>query len=436
MMKNFRFSDVHGLETNEIFSVLEGKIAEMAFDNGHRVFFHSHFRKGAINIDDSIRQMVVDIHKTTRNESAFASLVQTLLPWFHPTKSFFLCGYKELRVILMTRKTVIQIHIDGFTDTQVDVHVRWSTISNLTNANMVRFIRDKLVPLDVEETYAGQIYMIKEGARGYEFSRLGELGKNLVRENYEEATLADVDFVKEELSSPYPTGRIHLFHGPTGTGKSHIIRDIINLRGCTFLYFQASLLRALNNANLIEAILEHQEGSSSRVVMIIEEADELLIPRGADNHGNIAALLNLGDGLPGEAVDLRFILTTNKKVGEMDEAVSREGRLSSKTLVDTPTATRANAILHRLVPDRASEHRFETKAHLGQIYKVAKKLGWAPERPSEPESRTRGYRSVDGDEGVATASQALLEELRIVDKRPCKPAKVSKGKTIPKARRR
>ena len=62
-------------------------------------------------------------------------------------------------------------------------------------------------------------------------------------------------------------------------------------------------------------------------VIVIEDAEPLLITRGRDNHDQLSNFLNVTDGLPGEFLKLHLICTVNCKIDKLDPAVTRTGRL-------------------------------------------------------------------------------------------------------------
>lgn len=63
------------------------------------------------------------------------------------------------------------------------------------------------------------------------------------------------------------------------------------------------------------------------LVLIIEDADTMLLPRETDNIAEVSTLLNLTDGLIGQSLDIRVVLTTNAGVFKLDKALTRPGRL-------------------------------------------------------------------------------------------------------------
>jgi hypothetical protein len=62
-------------------------------------------------------------------------------------------------------------------------------------------------------------------------------------------------------------------------------------------------------------------------VIVVEDAEPLLVVRGHDNQDQLSNFLNITDGLPGEFLKLHLICTINCKIDKLDPAVTRTGRL-------------------------------------------------------------------------------------------------------------
>ena len=137
-----------------------------------------------------------------------------------------------------------------------------------------------------------------------------------------------------------------LLHGEPGTGKTSIIKKLIyDNPKIEFIYFDFNLLSTFSDSKIFEFLSEHKQH-----VFIIEDCEKLFTDR---NNGNpfLNSMLNLTDGIIGEAFGIKFICTFNSPKNKIDDAVMREGRLSliyefkklslEKTKALLPTATEA-----------------------------------------------------------------------------------------------
>ena len=116
-----------------------------------------------------------------------------------------------------------------------------------------------------------------------------------------------------------------LLYGEPGTGKSSIIKTLINdVQNKKFIYFDPNLLNGISNDKLI-SYMESNKNS----VFIIEDCEKLLADRDKGNPF-LNSMLNLTDGIIGETFKIKFVCTFNCDISKIDKAVLRKGRLSLK----------------------------------------------------------------------------------------------------------
>jgi hypothetical protein len=61
--------------------------------------------------------------------------------------------------------------------------------------------------------------------------------------------------------------------------------------------------------------------------VVLEDAEDLLVQRGADNRDKVSSLLNISDGLLGEFLQMHLLRTVNCAIEKLDPAIVRPGRL-------------------------------------------------------------------------------------------------------------
>lgn len=121
--------------------------------------------------------------------------------------------------------------------------------------------------------------------------------------------------------------------GDPGTGKTSFIRHLIHKlrRSHRFYYIPVEAYPMVCKPSMVEFWLNQQENHPrTRLVLILEDAESLLMTRGPDNVGSVSNILNTADGLLGESLRLQLICTINCKVDQLDPAVLRAGRLISR----------------------------------------------------------------------------------------------------------
>ncbi|WP_418262225.1 AAA family ATPase [Flavobacterium faecale] len=120
------------------------------------------------------------------------------------------------------------------------------------------------------------------------------------------------------------TKGLFLFHGLPGTGKSTYIKYLIHQQKKDVIFLSPKMASNLDDMALTEFLLENRN-----CILVIEDAEELILSR--DNHHNskLSFLLNLTDGLLGESLGIQIIATFNTDLKNIDKALLRKGRLTS-----------------------------------------------------------------------------------------------------------
>ena len=134
-----------------------------------------------------------------------------------------------------------------------------------------------------------------------------------------------------------------MFHGLPGTGKSTYIKHLIHQQNKQVIFLSPKLASNLDDLGLTEFLLDNPN-----CILVIEDAEDLILSR--DNHHNskLSFLLNLTDGLLGESLGIQIIATFNTDLKNIDKALLRKGRLTSIYEFKTLTADKTNTLLKSL----------------------------------------------------------------------------------------
>lgn len=224
----------------------------------------------------------------------------------------------------------------------------------------------------------GRVYLLTTRYNTPSFTRVGCAGAELVRRNYSDGTLDAFDHAVEDIRSASPCGRLVLVEGPPGTGKSYLLRGMMYaLEDAEFLVIPPHMLPSMVGPSLVNALFEVAEElpAGRRAVLVLEDADECLVPRQADNVAAISTLLDLTDGLLSALTDFRVLVSTNAKHVEIDPAVVRAGRLCRHIHIGPLAPEPANRVLGGLL-DQPDATAFQSAAPLADIYRTARELGW------------------------------------------------------------
>ena len=123
---------------------------------------------------------------------------------------------------------------------------------------------------------------------------------------------------------------LSIFRGPPGTGKTSFLRYLIHKLKHThaFYYLPVSHYGMLSDPAMAQFwIRENLRRTGIKKVIILEDAEPLLLERSGDNWRHLSNLLNVSDGLLGEFLRVHVLCTMNADVTQIDPAVLRSGRL-------------------------------------------------------------------------------------------------------------
>jgi len=126
-----------------------------------------------------------------------------------------------------------------------------------------------------------------------------------------------------------PSG-LTIFHGPPGCGKTSYLRALMArlLKNAVFYFIPVSEAEMLSNPRFMSFWMKQTQRHPKRTkIVLLEDAEDFLLPRETGCRDKVSNLLNLADGFLGDHLRMHVIATTNSPVRELDRALLRPGRL-------------------------------------------------------------------------------------------------------------
>lgn len=168
------------------------------------------------------------------------------------------------------------------------------------------------------------------------------------------------DGLKTLLEDKKKNGVI-LLHGVPGSGKSNFLKHMISTVNAEFVYADISIIENIDNAGLSK-LIKKMDGK----IFIIEDAERLIIKRDEYARSGISGLLNYADGIIGSAIRIKFIITFNTQVTNIDPALKRAGRMLFEHKFGTLDEDRAQKLMDIVRPG----YKAKPNMTLSDIYNI------------------------------------------------------------------
>lgn len=170
-----------------------------------------------------------------------------------------------------------------------------------------------------------EINIITQSTYGLDLKSLAIKPTELDIDLYYNSDFKAVDAViKERLSKENEKG-IVLLHGLPGTGKTTYLRHLIGGLKKKILFVSPGVAGNLMNPEFMDLLLDNPNA-----VLIIEDAENIIMDRRYSSMSSVSNLLNISDGLLSDCLNVQIICTFNSAVNMVDEALMRKGRLIAR----------------------------------------------------------------------------------------------------------
>lgn len=216
----------------------------------------------------------------------------------------------------------------------------------------------------------------REGARQRNH-RVEAPSWDTIRSNYCSSIGPVLDGLMERREPP-EGGRLLLWHGVPGTGKTHLIRALARAWSpwcSTHCIVDVDELLHGATEYLTSLVLDGARDGSWRLV-VLEDAGEFLMADAARTQGQgFSRLLNTLDGMLGQSARVLVLATTNRPLSALDQAITRPGRCALE--LDVPSLAPGEAAAWLAAHGKPTP--IGNEATLAELYGVLR--GDAPPEP-------------------------------------------------------
>jgi hypothetical protein len=118
---------------------------------------------------------------------------------------------------------------------------------------------------------------------------------------------------------------IVLLHGVPGSGKTTYLRHLIGRLKKRVLFLSPAVAGNIMQPDFIDLLIDNPN-----TILVIEDAENIIMDRKTTGNSSVSNLLNLSDGLLADCMNVQVICTFNSDLSQVDSALMRKGRLIAK----------------------------------------------------------------------------------------------------------
>lgn len=170
-----------------------------------------------------------------------------------------------------------------------------------------------------------EINIITRGAHGMILKRMAIKPTKLELDLFYNDDFKEVnEVIKKRLAQESDKG-IVLLHGLPGTGKTTYLRHLVGEMKKKVLFVSPSVAGNLMNPDFIDLLMDNPNS-----ILVIEDAENIMMDRKFNSDSSVSNLLNLSDGLLSDCLNVQIICTFNSDLNLIDSALMRKGRLIAR----------------------------------------------------------------------------------------------------------
>ncbi len=170
-----------------------------------------------------------------------------------------------------------------------------------------------------------EINLVAKGKNGISLKAVEIKRTKLDLALYYEDNFKEVNAIISKRLNKQSDKGIVLLHGLPGTGKTTYLRYLVGKIKKKVLFLSPGTAANIMDPDFIELLI-----NNPNCVLVIEDAENMIMDRKISNNASVSNLLNISDGLLADFLNVQIICTFNSSLTLVDSALMRKGRLIAK----------------------------------------------------------------------------------------------------------
>lgn len=240
---------------------------------------------------------------------------------------------KEESILLMAEEIVIELG-----DSYCELY-----FSDPKNGLLQQILKQVSAARGKRRNKPQEINLITRGEYGLELTKMDVKRTRLKLDLfYEDDFLPVHQTINKRLNRKDDKG-IVLLHGMPGTGKTTYLRYLIGKINKRVLFIPPDMAAQIANPELVRLLIDNPNS-----VLVIEDAENIIMQRQSGTDSAVSSLLNISDGLLSDFLNVQIICTFNSSMNVVDKALLRKGRLIASYEFNRLSAEKAQQLSNHL----------------------------------------------------------------------------------------
>lgn len=214
---------------------------------------------------------------------------------------------------------------------------------NKTDVTKVEEIIDRLSQFFHKKKDQPEIHLLINTREGIATRKMSLTMPQIdIESNYNDDFMPIHETIYRRLSRYNDKGLV-LLHGKPGTGKTSYLRFLAGSLKKKVIFLPTDMAPVMTKPELISLLMDNRNS-----VLVIEDAEKIIVDRNVNDHSPVSTLLNLADGLLADCLHIQVICSFNTDLSNVDKALLRKGRLIAKYEFTELQVPKAQALSDKL----------------------------------------------------------------------------------------